>query len=246
MHKEKILKMIWIILAVLSVSYGILLFTSIHVTYFEYIYFVFAGICILHILKFKIHRKLKYIIHILVTVVLLSFVIIEIDIINKGKENKPVKTEYVLVLGSGLENNQMTHDLKLRLDKTLEYLNIYPDTKIIVSGGILRGNTISEAQVMSEYLINHGIKEENIILEDKAVNTRTNFKYSYQLMKKDKSVTVITNDYHMKRSLYLGNSLDLDLYAYPCSSDYYTTFHSYVREYFAYIKDTILGGIKHV
>lgn len=243
MYKDKIIKIIWFLFALLSAGYGILLFTTIQISYFEYIYFIFAGICILHIFKFNINRKLKVIIHTLVFIVFISFVLIEIDIINKGKENKPVKSDYILVLGSGLDHNKMTHDLKLRLDKTLEYLKVYPDTKVIVSGGILRDNTISEAQVMSEYLIQNGIDKENIILEDKAINTRTNFKYSYQLMNKDKSVTVITNDYHMKRALYLGNSLDLNLYAYPCSSNYYTTFHSYVREYFAYIKDLLLGGI---
>ena len=69
--------------------------------------------------------------------------------------------------------------LKSRLDTAIEYLNITKDdTYIVVSGGQGNGENISEAKAMQRYLIQKGIEEEKIILEDKSTSTNENFKYS--------------------------------------------------------------------
>ena len=61
--------------------------------------------------------------------------------------------KYVLVLGHKLENDTADQVLKYRLKKAIKYLDNNPNTKVILSGGITKGNTISEASYMKDYLI---------------------------------------------------------------------------------------------
>lgn len=93
-----------------------------------------------------------------------------------------------------------------------EAINLYNDKKIkkiILSGGIgyfnMRRN-ITEAELMRNYLLEHGIKEEDIFIENSSKNTYENFLYSYKILKNknllNNSFILITSDFHMKRSIY--------------------------------------------
>ena len=61
--------------------------------------------------------------------------------------------------------------LQDRLDEGLAYLREYPDMTVVVSGGQGTDEHLSEAQAMANYLMEHGIPEENILLEDQSHNT---------------------------------------------------------------------------
>lgn len=85
-----------------------------------------------------------------------------------------------IILGNRMnDDGTISATMKKRLDLTLElYKELQPD-KIIVSGGIAnRIAGISEASKMKEYLIDNGIKEDLIILEDESRTTRENALYS--------------------------------------------------------------------
>lgn len=85
-----------------------------------------------------------------------------------------------IILGNRMnDDGTISTTMKKRLDLTLElYKELQPD-KIIVSGGIAnRIAGISEASKMKEYLIDNGIKEDLIILEDESRTTRENALYS--------------------------------------------------------------------
>lgn len=66
----------------------------------------------------------------------------------------------------------------------------------------------SEAERMCEYLINHGIPKEDIIIENKSRSTILNIKHSLNLLKNNRnfkslSYVLITSQFHAKRCLAL-------------------------------------------
>ena len=77
--------------------------------------------------------------------------------------------------------------------------------KLLVSGGIgfTAKNKNIEAYEMKEYLINKGIPEEDIIVEDKSRNTKENMINSLKLIDSYDKVIIITSDFHLNRAIKL-------------------------------------------
>ena len=80
----------------------------------------------------------------------------------------------IIVLGAGLKGDTPSLALERRLEKAAEYMNKNGNAIAIVSGGQGKGETISEAQAMENYLLNHGIREDRIIKEDNSTSTYEN------------------------------------------------------------------------
>lgn len=111
----------------------------------------------------------------------------------------------VIVLGAAVHGNEVTDTLRKRLDKAMEYWRDSPDSLIVVTGGMGSNENVSEAQAMHDYLMQNGIPEDVIIMEDKATSTRENFQYSRELLE-DRfgtaplRVVYVTNDFHLQRA----------------------------------------------
>ena len=58
-----------------------------------------------------------------------------------------------------------------------------PETKAVLSGGKGDGESITEAQAMCNYLVEHGIDRERLILEEKSTNTTENLKFSLGIIR---------------------------------------------------------------
>ncbi|MCF0114979.1 MAG: YdcF family protein [Erysipelotrichaceae bacterium] len=105
----------------------------------------------------------------------------------------------LLVLGNKLEDNQLSEALIARLETCISMYQV--GDRIVVSGGVLPPNTISEALVMRNYLVDKGIDVNCIIMEDMSLDTIENLVNSREYLVGD--IHIITSDYHVKRVLYL-------------------------------------------
>lgn len=79
-----------------------------------------------------------------------------------------VTCDYLIVLGAQVKGRKITDSLRRRLEKAQFYLVKHKDMKAIVSGGQGKGEEITEAEAMAEYLRFHGIVSERIFLEDQS------------------------------------------------------------------------------
>lgn len=86
--------------------------------------------------------------------------------------------EYIIVLGAHVEGTRLTKALLERTRRALQYMEENPETKAVLSGGKGDGESITEAQAMCNYLVEHGIDRERLILEEKSTNTTENLKFS--------------------------------------------------------------------
>lgn len=153
--------------------------------------------------------------------------------------------EYIIVLGAGVNGTVPSQTLRNRINATLEYLKDSPDTVVIASGGQGPGEDISEAQVIKDNLIMGGISKDQIIMEDKSTSTVENIKFSKEFIEnKDANIVLVTSDFHIMRATKIAEVQGLtNISGCPAKPGYFTKLNNYVREFFAVVKDKIMGNI---
>ena len=77
----------------------------------------------------------------------------------------------IIILGACVKGKRITGSLRKRLDKGAEYLLAHENTKVIVSGGQGKGEDVTEAFAMKNYLLDKGIDGKRIIMEEKSHST---------------------------------------------------------------------------
>ena len=108
------------------------------------------------------------------------------------------------------------------------------DLIFIPSGGQGKNEKISEALAMKNYLVDKGIKPNNIILEDKSTSTEENIKNSYKLMKNKKSKAAFsTTGYHVFRAGILASELNYDMEGIGSKTKTYFGINAFIREFVA-------------
>lgn len=148
---------------------------------------------------------------------------------------KVEKSDVIVVLGCKLNSIF----IKQRLKKSIELYNKGIAKYFIVTGKGLE--KISEAIGMKSFLINLGIDEKVIFMEENAKNTYENLKFSKEIMdmKGFKNAIIVSDSYHLARIKMISKRLKLN-----CSytSETFEVFNKHwisaiLREIVAYIKD---------
>ena len=188
-----------------------------------------------------IPKIFRVIITTLFTVGLVIFICIESIIIYNGNHHDNEKPDYLVVLGAGLRGNSISASLLYRLETTLDFHEMYPDVKIVVSGGQGTGESMPEALAMRNFLVDNGVDPSLIIMEDKSTNTYENFLYTKYILEEDTekdnfTITIISNNFHMYRAKFLAREVGFSTYGYPASSHKASALVFYVREFFGVIK----------
>lgn len=155
-------------------------------------------------------------------------------------DNATYNEKTVIVLGCGIRGERVSVGLAKRLNKAYEYHLQNPDAVIIVSGGQGPQEDISEALAMKRYLVDKGVPEDRIIMEDKSTSTITNFKFSHEIMKEkglpDNEVVFVTNGYHVYRGASYAKAEGLTVNHLGTDIIWYTIPMNYLREMLAVMK----------
>lgn len=163
-------------------------------------------------------------------------------IIHHANLEAPKNADYIIVLGARVKGTVPSLALQFRIDHAAEYLKENPDTIAIASGGKGPGEDISEAESIKNELIDHGINESRILLEDTSTTTYENIHFSKKLIPNNAELgLVVTNDFHIFRSKMIANNEGLELRGLPAKTPIQALFKSYVREYLALTKYFILS-----
>lgn len=118
----------------------------------------------------------------------------------------PIRKEpdSIIVLGSGLIGDKVPPLLAQRLTKGKTiYDQFQGRPKLIVSGGQGADELTSEAAAMANYLIEQGLPEEVILIENRSRTTFENLTFSKAILEKEglgKDVLVVTNSFHALRA----------------------------------------------
>lgn len=146
--------------------------------------------------------------------------------------------DYVIILGCQIrKDGTLTPLLRGRVDRAIKFRNKQlektgKDLIFIPSGGKGRYEIISEADAMKNYLISKGIKEENILVENKSKNTYENIKFSNKLIKdKNANVAFSTTNYHVFRAGLLATEQGLLIEGMGSNTKPYFWINAFIREF---------------
>ena len=144
----------------------------------------------------------------------------------------------IIVLGGGIREDQPSPILKDRLDKAIELYKLGIAPKIIMSGdhGKVEHDEVS---VMKKYAMDNGVPSEDIFMDHAGFST-----YDTMYRARDvfgiKKAIIVTQEYHMFRSIYIARKLGLEVYGVSAEKVKYSgrIFREF-REVFARNKDVI-------
>ena len=176
----------------------------------------------------------------------LAFVVLSITggtIARSAEGTDDPCADYLIVLGCQVNGTVPSRMLRQRLNAAVDYLNTYPDSTAIVSGGIGPGERITEAACMADYLTAAGIDPDRIILETKATSTMENLRFSLSLMDPNSTAAIVSNEFHLYRAGQMAQRLGLEASLVPASTELPILLASYsLREIFAVWKFHLFGG----
>ena len=150
--------------------------------------------------------------------------------------------DYIIILGCKIKKDgTLTNLLKGRVDKAIEFSKMQKnetgkDIIFVPSGGKGTDEIISEAEAMKKYLIQQGIQEENILVEDKSQNTFENIKFSNKLITEkcpNAKIAFSTTNYHVFRAGNIANSQNLYFEGIGAKTKPYFWVNAFIREFVA-------------
>ena len=166
--------------------------------------------------------------------------------IKTAKHIPKFDKDFIIINGCQIrKDGTLTPLLKSRVDRAIEFAKMQNDRAgrpivFVPSGGKGSDEVLSEAEAMKRYLIEQGIDEKNLLIENKSTTTEENFKYSYDLIRKYHgsdffNLAFSTTNYHVFRSGMLANELGIRAEGIGSKTKRYYWINAFVREYIATI-----------
>ena len=152
-----------------------------------------------------------------------------------GRERRAESADCIIVLGARVwPSGRMSTSLLYRCERALKAWQDGVAGNIIVCGGQGDDEPAAEADVMKAYFLENGVPEGNVIAESESVNTIENLKNAKKIMDANgwRTAAVVTNDYHVERSLWIAKDAGIDAcgIAAPSSERVGTLILSRLRE----------------
>jgi uncharacterized SAM-binding protein YcdF (DUF218 family) len=149
----------------------------------------------------------------------------------------------IVVLGSGTPGGKASPVLAARLDVALREAALYPDAAVVVSGGVDFTQTVSEGQIMGDYLRARGLAAGRIVQEERSTSTEENLLFSAALLLQRglspaSPIHLVTSDFHTLRASWIARRAGYtDIVPVGAETPLYVRYNAWLREYFA-----VIGG----
>ncbi len=263
--KNLVIALIFIIAGIISIAYDVLLlcltpgtfwdnvFSFTHIWSALGIYFIFCGI--FRIKKnhsfWSVWKKPVKICALCIVAVGVIVSAINLSFILRPKlADVNESVDYVILLGGGIDKNgRLPKNVISRVEAAADFLKRpeQKNTVIVVTGGTLHWLPYAEAPEIKRQLVMRGVEEERVLVEDQALDTIQNFKYSCKLLAEysghstqqilDSDIVVVTNYFHLRRAERLAARMGFtNIKGVGTHCEKIKTLHVYVREICAYIK----------
>lgn len=123
----------------------------------------------------------------------------------------------VVVLGAAQYNGRPSPVFKARLDHGIALYRQGYATRMILTGGVGAGDTLSEGEVARRYAIAQGIPEKAILVEREGATSAQSMDAAAQLMQANGLGTalVVSDSYHMLRLQLLARRFGIRAYRAP-------------------------------
>ena len=105
-------------------------------------------------------------------------------------------------------------------------------TRLIFTGGLGEGDSLSEGEAARRYAIDKGIPDDAILVESQSTSTAENLAGALRLMDSVglRSAVIVSDPYHLRRAGMIARRLDLPHVCSPTETTRYTGFFSKTRQ----------------
>ena len=162
--------------------------------------------------------------------------------VKAARHNPTYDKDFVIILGSKInKDGSLPPLLKGRVDRAIDFGNKqYEMTKkkivYVPSGGKGKDEIMAEAEAIKKYLMERGVKEKQILIEDKSRSTIENMKFSKDKIdnaKKDAKISFATTNYHVFRSGVIAYNQGIDCEGMGSKTKWYFYTNALIREFVA-------------
>ena len=123
----------------------------------------------------------------------------------------------IVVLGAAQYNGRPSPVLRARLNHALHLFREGHAPRIIVTGGMGRGDTTSEATVGRRFLVAHGVPAEAVIVQAQGRSTQASMTAVGEWLEQEKlrRVLLVSDPFHMFRLRMEARRTNLEAYTSP-------------------------------
>lgn len=139
-------------------------------------------------------------------------------ITSQHDQRRPV--DAIVVLGAAQYNGRPSPVLRARLDHAIELYREGYAPMILVTGGVGRGDTTSEALAGQRYLVAHEVPQEAVVVQPVGRSTRTSMTAVGEWLGERglRRVLLVSDPFHMFRLRLEARRTRLEAYTSPTES----------------------------
>lgn len=179
-----------------------------------------------------IRKILKWLVGIFIALLILDALLVASFAVFSSQYQK---ADAIIVMGAAINSPAL-------YNRSMEALEIYQSDfapAMVLSGGRISDKDISEATYMQRAIQSKATKPLNLILDEDSHNTYENIRNSKSQLPSAKSVIIVTDKFHIARSVIMAKSLGFeDVYWHAPKGEYYPRkelVYYYAREFAAMI-----------
>ncbi|MGB1241915.1 MAG: YdcF family protein [Chitinophagales bacterium] len=149
-------------------------------------------------------------------------------------------SDVAIVLGAGTNNGELSPVFRERINHGIYLLKNGKVKCLIFTGGFGKNQILSDSHCAKIYALKKGVSEHKILVEEKSTITFINLKEAKKIMKSNhlETALIVSDPYHMKRSMRMANKLNLKTKPSPTPTTMYQSwqpkFKSLMYESFYY------------
>lgn len=190
------------------------------------------------------NKKVKIAVRILLAAVALIVCYIAINVIDIcvfSTKDQARTADVAIVLGAAAYDGEISPVYRERMNHAVRLYNEGYVKKLIVTGGVGKGNTVSDAYAAKKYAMSLGIPDEDILTEDSSVITQENLENAKDIMDEEGYTTaiVVSDPLHMRRAMLLAHDAGITAYSSPTPTSKYESLKNKIpflaRETFYFI-----------
>jgi uncharacterized SAM-binding protein YcdF (DUF218 family) len=165
-------------------------------------------------------RRLRQALVLLVifAVIVYTVSLIMVLVVSQQDQRRPV--DAIVVLGAAQYNGRPSPVLRARLDHALVLYREAQAPLVVVTGGVGRGDTTSEALVGRRYLVAHGVPGEAVVAQDQGHTTMASMNAVTTWLRERglRRVLLVSDPFHMFRLRLEARRTAIEAYTSPTES----------------------------
>jgi len=128
-----------------------------------------------------------------------------------GRTDQSRSVEAIVVMGVAQYDGRPSPQLQARLDHVITLWNAGTAPLVVTTGGNQPGDRFTEAEASRRYLVEAGVPESAIILEDRGSSTLDSLQRVHDILAVQEitEILIVTDPYHAARSRMMARDLGM-------------------------------------